>query len=660
MLSGMFGKSVHKANRSLSIESHENKSKSRGNAEKARRIKDGCDLVRDLESFDDNYVVCIVTNGWSWGMGRKTLPTRDGVSSTQGNSGRRLHVDLSNYSGIPENGEDVDAEKGGVSDDDHSLSDTEKIIATMCRLGGTEANARRCMSSISNYYNQSHYVHKESPNIPISRKASSLFWSSEKGGTDRFDAIDSYLLIAIPGRGPGSGFEMVKTGLGNPRDETIPLEGVCNGDSIPQIDTVCHRAFRGDNNHIEITFEVCDLASVLRQNPIADNDSCSIAFVKSLMKNTPGTVGNPSTQKNPTDEGQEVSRSCFTPAKRSCAYYYKYTSDEVGIIRQGFLIQDTLDSARDSALFSTSLMDSRRAGKEGSAVRGESANRSGDASVLGMFYASFFSSRSYLFGNFWHTPRKETRQWITESKNRMPSYFALCSAEHEELVVKGSSCLRHLLGDCFHTTNEGVGSFIYGMCMVIWRGFILLFIVCCLGHIITEVGRSALLITLWKFYTFFVHVCTGVWTDTCVEILKIPESIDKYSLWWYDIGLQLAVRNVVEKDVSDGKHDFKEEEAPQEMEEQLATEDDNITINDNRNSLSSRGTLVETRISAATEELGQLPRKLSRRWRRKSPFEALLKVSSITITYRSLRYSCNTCNNTAGYSPPVCCDYLSP
>ena len=86
----------------------------------------------------------------------------------------------------------------------------------------------------------------------------------------------------------------------------------------------------------------------------------------------------------------------------------------------------------------------------------------------------------------------------------MPSYWTLCRLEVAELednfVMKFIS-IPFLV--CF------------GQVPYILRAF---FVFLHIGHVLTNVGRKAIFITLWKYMKFFL-ICLGIWNTEGVDVM---------------------------------------------------------------------------------------------------------------------------------------------
>ena len=127
------------------------------------------------------------------------------------------------------------------------------------------------------------------------------------------------------------------------------------------------------------------------------------------------------------------------------------------------------------------------------------------------------SSRSYLLSSMWPRTEAENKLWKERQKASMPSYWTLCRLEVAELednfVMKFIS-IPFLV--CF------------GQVPYILRAF---FVFLHIGHVLTNVGRKAIFITLWKYMKFFL-ICLGIWNTEGVDVMHIHEHANSASTVW--------------------------------------------------------------------------------------------------------------------------------
>jgi len=126
------------------------------------------------------------------------------------------------------------------------------------------------------------------------------------------------------------------------------------------------------------------------------------------------------------------------------------------------------------------------------------------------------SDNSYITSVLAKRTDVENFNWKQRQKETMPSYWTLCRLEYQAMVKYGeNSCLCDVLF-CIQPIMKGVFMFaaVFGM-----------------GHIFTEIGRTAWYLVLWKYFKF-VQTSLGIWTDDVVESFKIHEVVRAKSVVW--------------------------------------------------------------------------------------------------------------------------------
>jgi hypothetical protein len=489
-----------------------------------RCIKGSDEMVEDLASFNSDYVVCVASNGWSWGMGREKVPTSGNFQAHTGNSGRRTEVDLSN----PDDDLDSDQtalDEGGEEEDDgihfyESIDQTcTKVEEALRQLGGSAVRVERSVRSVSQYYSEQppSLVKKEKKGV-MRRLTTMVGFSAEEVKT-RHDSLDPYLLMAIPGRGENSGFEIIKTGLGSTPPSMKLADGDCSAKDVYSMDQICLSAMSGDRHRIDVIFEVSGATDVIRQNRACDSDTNRSG--SGFVKKTTGSCL----------DGFDL----FPDSSTSCDTYFEETFSEREVSLEGFWVMDTRDTFKDSGTVALKHSDTGRCYSKGPPQ---------DVSILRALRTSVFSRRSYLFSNFWNRSRIEQRVWKRFRVDRMPTYLALCVAEYEELAVKGRIWIQ--TSGCSCLGQEGLARW-HDLLIHLWEVFSLLLVLVLLGHIFTEVGRSAYKIMLRKYFLFFFCVCPGFWTDECVMMMNLPQRVDDYSLKWGGYQVHRAAQDVVKR-----------------------------------------------------------------------------------------------------------------
>ena len=104
-----------------------------------------------------------------------------------------------------------------------------------------------------------------------------------------------------------------------------------------------------------------------------------------------------------------------------------------------------------------------------------------------------FDKRSFIMAPVNSRTDVETIQWRREGIKTLPSYLYLCKLELDEICEK------------FGIVSKNFKMLLYS---VVILGF---------GHLLTEVGRRAYYIVLWK-YARFILLCFGYWTDEVVAL----------------------------------------------------------------------------------------------------------------------------------------------
>jgi len=121
---------------------------------------------------------------------------------------------------------------------------------------------------------------------------------------------------------------------------------------------------------------------------------------------------------------------------------------------------------------------------------------------------------------------KETRLWHNMNELRLPSYYRLCLMEYKAMktaVLSVSAC----------------GSFLLALLFLPMS----LLIIAGLGHVMTEVGRRALWIVVFKCLTF-LRLCVGYWTDEDVEAFGIHKKVFEFSAVWNNPDVLLRIKKM--------------------------------------------------------------------------------------------------------------------
>ena len=116
----------------------------------------------------------------------------------------------------------------------------------------------------------------------------------------------------------------------------------------------------------------------------------------------------------------------------------------------------------------------------------------------------------------------ENAKWADRHLNRNPSYFGLCKFEFEEMMMVVSRIRMYIF--CEYNVDREIisipGKIFEFFCAII--SVILVFFY--VGHFTTQIGRSSVYCTLWKFCKFII-VSLGIWTDDVVELFEIHKLV---------------------------------------------------------------------------------------------------------------------------------------
>ena len=94
----------------------------------------------------------------------------------------------------------------------------------------------------------------------------------------------------------------------------------------------------------------------------------------------------------------------------------------------------------------------------------------------------------------------ESAAWKESPFSDLPSYLLLCKLEYKEIDYR------------FKANNSLMKAIIVlGVCL----GF---------GHILTDIGRRASFIVIWKIFRFML-LCLGYWTDDIVEMYEVHSEL---------------------------------------------------------------------------------------------------------------------------------------
>jgi hypothetical protein len=125
-------------------------------------------------------------------------------------------------------------------------------------------------------------------------------------------------------------------------------------------------------------------------------------------------------------------------------------------------------------------------------------------------------SQSYLLSALRERTEAENFNWKQRQKESMPSYFTLCRLEYEAMMrYVHTSCMFEVL--C--------------CCKPVMKGPCLFLVLFGLGHLLTEIGRRAWYLVIWKF-VHFLQAAVGIWTDELVDAFKVHEAIRAMSVVW--------------------------------------------------------------------------------------------------------------------------------
>ena len=117
-----------------------------------------------------------------------------------------------------------------------------------------------------------------------------------------------------------------------------------------------------------------------------------------------------------------------------------------------------------------------------------------------------FSKRSFITSPLRARSDAESVAWKTRQSLGLPTYIQLCRLEYEALLST-STFLEQWLHIRFFLVALGV------------------------GHLLTEVGRRAWYVVVWKYLRFLL-LCFGYWTDDVVEMYHVHQRLQATSLVW--------------------------------------------------------------------------------------------------------------------------------
>jgi hypothetical protein len=128
-----------------------------------------------------------------------------------------------------------------------------------------------------------------------------------------------------------------------------------------------------------------------------------------------------------------------------------------------------------------------------------------------------FSKRSYLMSNNRKRSVNEAAEWKKRRALGLPSYFNLCTMEFGEIQA--------------HRFGKWLPNFV--CVIIIALGF---------GHLMTDAGRRAWYVVIWKLWRFLL-LCCGYWTDEVVEMYGIHAKLLDLSLVWTHPGFKVVHKN---------------------------------------------------------------------------------------------------------------------
>jgi hypothetical protein len=134
---------------------------------------------------------------------------------------------------------------------------------------------------------------------------------------------------------------------------------------------------------------------------------------------------------------------------------------------------------------------------------------------------SCVNDESYVTAPLHVASAQENRKWLQLIKNELPSYFGLLRVENRQMY---DACAKVVLC-CLSPRNILARFFLLPIISLIT----LVLTIVCTGHIITPVGRRVWYMVGWK-YLHFCLMCFGIWTEPLVQMMKVHEYVNIYSL----------------------------------------------------------------------------------------------------------------------------------
>ncbi len=160
-----------------------------------------------------------------------------------------------------------------------------------------------------------------------------------------------------------------------------------------------------------------------------------------------------------------------------------------------------------------------------SIMNGQSVNFPLDWEILNSPYVQekqlmCFKSDSFITSPLHTASEQENRKWLLRIKNDLPSYFSILKMEYMEMSSAGMWAVQLVIP---------AGLFTDLVVLPLANLISFIFAVFCLGHVFTYVGRRVWYMVGWK-YLHFCLLCFGVWTETLVQMMKVHEFANIYSL----------------------------------------------------------------------------------------------------------------------------------